>query len=373
MQKITFVISDDKYLMSHRITLIRFLIERGYSVSAIVKITDPALKAQIKAYGCEVIDLKYRSSRIDLFGNIKLFFKLISIFNRTKPDMIHAISMRMIFISLMAYRFSLAKKYVATITGLGNLATSSSWITQCIKYVVFRLMRRMLFSHDTKLIVQNEDDYLFAKNHFIDESRLYLIRGSGVDIHSFTPQREPDIDCFIVSIVSRMLKDKGIVEAIEAIKSLSRKYPRIQLQLVGDVYLANPLSLTEKEMIVLSDHSNITWLGFQSDIVNVWRNTHVALLPSYREGLPKSLLEAAACAKPIVTTDVPGCREIVKDNVNGFLVTPRSANAIANAIEKLINLPALRSSFGNVGRKMVEDYFSDEIINQEVLSCYENK
>lgn len=371
LKKILFVISDDVYLISHRLSLIQSCIAAGYCVSTLVKITDPHLKEKIEKVGCTVFDVGYRSKGIAFFGNIKLIVKLIRYFNRIKPDVVHAFSIRMVLLSTIGFYFSKIPKFIGTITGMGNLETSQSVITTLIKNKIYKLFHLLFSSKNTYLIVQNRDDYEFAKQQLIDKKRLTMIRGSGVDIDFFTLQPEPsEPEKVVIAFVSRMLKDKGVHESIDAIKILAKKYPYIQLQLVGDIFLENPLSLTTAQMTTLSDHPNIVWLGHQQDIVAIWKNAHIALLPSYREGLPKSLLEAAACARPIVTTDVPGCREIVIDHINGFLVLPKSAIAIADALEKLIIDSALRKKLGFAGRALVEKQFSNAIVNKEILDFY---
>jgi len=371
MQKICFVISDDNYLISHRSSLIAELNRANKSITVATKITDFSLKEKIEKLGCNIFDLKVRASKIGLIKNVKLLFLLIYHFNNSDSDIVAAYSIRMVFLSLIAFKFSRAKKFVGTITGFGNLETSRKTSVKLIKKVVLKILKLLLAAKNTTIIVQNRDDYQFVKANLIDPERTALILGSGVDINSYKPQPEPISDTIVVTVVSRMLKDKGILESVAAIKILYDAGLNVCLQLVGDVFLENPASLSALEMKKISELPFVHWLGFRKDINEVWENSHIALLASYREGLPKCLLEAASCGRPIVTTDVPGCSEVVKHGVNGYLVPAKSSQGISDAIIKLIDDKNLRLKMGNESRKMVEQHFADKIINKQTIDFFQ--
>lgn len=227
-----------------------------------------------------------------------------------------------------------------------------------------------------QLVVQNKDDYQGVKGKFINEDRLHLVRGSGVDIDAFPYLEPPENKIIQVTFVARMLKDKGLEELVDASRIIQKQgIEYIQINLVGMPHAVNPFSVTEKQLNLWQDEGLIKWHGFRSDIVEVWRESDIAILPSYREGLPKSLLEAASCGRPIIATDVPGCREMVIVNgpgENGLLVPVQNPKKLAQAIIQLANDKELRESMGKASRAMVVEYFADDVVNKQMLEVYDS-
>ncbi|MGH8553922.1 MAG: glycosyltransferase family 4 protein, partial [Methylococcales bacterium] len=222
-------------------------------------------------------------------------------------------------------------------------------------------------------IVQNtEDRILLIDRMGIPANRVALIRGSGVDIRKFYPMPEPP-GSVSIALVSRMLWDKGVGEFVAAIGLLKQRGIDCSAVLVGEPDDENLTSVGRVRLRQWHDAGLIDWRGYCADIAEIWHNTHIAVLPAYREGLPKSLLEAAACGRPIVTTHTSGCKEIVRHGVNGFLVPVRDARALADALETLIQNPALRQTMGRAGRAMVEQDFSDERVIAATLGLYEGE
>ena len=220
-------------------------------------------------------------------------------------------------------------------------------------------------------VFQNQDDLtIFHEQFRIARERLYLIRGSGVDIKTYTVLPEK---CGVVTVVlvSRMLRDKGVVEFVEAAKSLKLDGVKARFILVGDPDPENPAGIPESQLLQWHESGVVEWRGYCQDMLGIFSDAHVVCLPSYREGAPKVLIEAAACGKPIVTTDVAGCREVVRHGDTGFLVPPRDSRALADALRTLIRDPQLRISMGQKGRAFAESELSLEKVINENLKLYE--
>jgi glycosyltransferase involved in cell wall biosynthesis len=196
-----------------------------------------------------------------------------------------------------------------------------------------------------------------------------VIKGSGVDLEKFVPATEPGGE-IIVALVSRMLKDKGIRETVLAARELKRRGSKTQIWLVGTPDSGNPTSISEETLRLWHEEGCIRWLGHQSDVKSVWSKAHIAILPSYREGMPMALLEAAACGRPIVTTDVPGCNELVEDGVSGFLIPLNDWMKLADSIETLANSADLRAQFGAAARNMVEAEYGLQVVVDQTLALY---
>jgi glycosyltransferase involved in cell wall biosynthesis len=221
------------------------------------------------------------------------------------------------------------------------------------------------------VVVQNPEDRAALAGFGIDPERIALIRGSGVDITRFLPLPEPAGGTVAVALVSRMLRDKGVLEAAAATRRLRARGLPIQLLLVGPTDPDNANSLTAEILRSLAAEPGIDWLGPVSDVRTVWRCAAIAVLPStYGEGVPKALLEAAACGRPLVAADVPGCREAVRSGETGILVPPHDVDALAEAIAALAADPERRAAMGRAGRALIEQQFTDAIVARETLALY---
>jgi len=222
----------------------------------------------------------------------------------------------------------------------------------------------------TRIILQNVDDLkLFLRNRLAAPDQVVLIRGSGVDLDVFSPSAEPD-GVITVALISRMLRDKGVFEFVAACQLLRAKGLDARFVLVGDPDAGNPGAISQTQLETWHQQGDIEWWGYRSDIDTVMRAVHVVCLPSYREGLPKVLIEAAASARPIVTTDTPGCREVVTDGDNGLLVPTRDVEPLAVALERLMTDSALRQKMGRRGRERAEAEFGIQRVIDRTLRLY---
>jgi glycosyltransferase involved in cell wall biosynthesis len=219
------------------------------------------------------------------------------------------------------------------------------------------------------VLVQNPDDKALMKQLGLAENSITLIRGSGVDVDQLTPLPEPGAP-FTVGFVGRLLYDKGVETLVLAQEMLAKRGVQVRCLLAGTPDPSNPATVPEKTLERWREHENLTLMGYVDDIRKVWAQSHVAVLPSRREGLPKSLLEAAACGRPLIATDVPGCREIVRLDVTGLLIAPDNPAALADAVERLMKDRALRLRFGATARQIVVAEFSSASVGAQIVKLY---
>lgn len=372
--KLLYIISDDNYFLSHRLGLAKVAKTAGYDITVLAYENDAKFTDVIKSHGFKFIKFNQRAHGLGLIDNVKLIMQTRQVINQVRPDLIHTVSMRMMFLTTFAFWLSKSKRMVATLTGMGYLETASNPMIRVIKWFVTKAFKIMFSTSRIELVVQNSDDYAGVKGKFINEDRLHLVRGSGVDIEAF-PYLEPPDDIsndktIQVTFVARMLKDKGLEELVDASRIIQKQgINNIQINLVGMPHAVNPYSVSEKQLKHWQGEGLVKWQGFRSDIVEVWRESHIAVLPSYREGLPKSLLEAASCGRPIITTEVAGCREMVNGK-NGILVPVQNPKELAKAIIALSKDLALQKTMGLASRAMVVEHFADDVVNKQMLAIY---
>ena len=274
------------------------------------------------------------------------------------PDILHVVAIKPIILVGLTSLLSSAVKSIYCVTGLGFIYMSSSLSARLLRPFVSFLLRIIFSSGCSDVVVQNEDDKLFFENVIgVQPRKLQLIRGAGVDVDHFLPSEETS-GVPVVSLPARMLRDKGVAEFVEVARKINQNENRANFRLLGSPDPENPNSLSEEYLSKLHKEGIVDWVGHQSDMVSALQASHVVCFPSYREGLPKALLEACSCGKPVVAFDVPGVREVVKDQQNGFLLPFGDVNGMSQCVEKLINDKSLRLQLGKAGRAMVEREFS---------------
>lgn len=260
-------------------------------------------------------------------------------------------------------------RQINAFTGLGYTFTSRTLDARAIRIVIAVLLRFFMNQRKSVALVENADDRAALRNLGISPARIALILGSGVDTDFYHPLPEPD-GPITVGFAGRLLSDKGIRTLVAAHRLLLERNLDARLLIAGDVDPANPASVSQEEAENWNHEKGITWLGRISDIKTLWARSHIAALPSYREGLPVSLMEAAACARPMVATDVPGCREIVFNDHTGFLVPIEDPIALANAIQTLAIAPELRARYGAAARQFVVDKLSAKVVGEAIVALY---
>ena len=298
---------------------------------------------------------------------------------RERVDLIHNFTIKCVIYGSLAARLSQwnNKKTktgrINAVAGMGYEFTSTELKARILKPLVKSLLRFALGGDDARLILQNPDDVtLFNAASIIEPQRIRLIQGSGADCVRFSPATEPRNDgSFKVLLPARLLWDKGIKEYVEAARTLREQRPDIQFLLAGEPDKGNPASVPLETVHDWVKSGAIEWLGHVDEMALLFRKVDVVVLPSYREGLPKGLIEAGASGVALVTTDAPGCREVVTDGIDGLLVPPRNSQAIANAVLALYNDPVLRNRLAAAARAKVLSHFDEKLVIKKTLDVYQ--
>lgn len=362
--KLLFVVTEDWYFVSHRLPLAVAAQAAGYDVVVATRSSQQA--DVIRNAGIRLIP--FALSRRG--GNpLREVFALWRLYRRERPDLIHHVALKPVMFGALAAWLARAPAQVNAVAGLGWLFTSSRGLVRLARPALRWMLARLLDREHSLTIVQNPEDKALLERSGVSSSRLRLIRGAGVNTQIFRPDVPPAGPLCVV-LASRMLWDKGVGEFVEAARILSMEGVNARFVLVGDPDPANPASVPESTLRAWNGQHGVEWWGRRDDMPAVLHAAHIACLPSYREGLPKSLLEAAACGLPIVTTDAPGCREVVRDGVNGLLVPVRDAAALAGALRKLIDDPGLRRRMGEQSRLRAETEFGQETVVAQTLAVY---
>jgi len=364
--RLLYVVTEDWFFLSHRLPMARAAQAAGFEVHVATNVADGA--AAIAREGFVLHPVRFWRGRLSPAATIATILALRRIHRAVAPDLVHHVALQPTILgSLAAIGRRVAR--VNAITGLGYAFISGSAKARVMRAVIGMLLRRLLDRDRSVALVQNPDDRDLLSGLGIAAERIVLIPGSGVDVVALTPMPEPPGDV-TAAFVGRLLDDKGIRTLVAAHRLLRRKGMAIELLIAGTPDPANPASVSPAEAAAWGHEPGITWLGHVDDIATVWARAHMAVLPSRREGLPKSLLEAAACGRPMVATDVPGCREVAIPNETGLLVPPDDADALAAAIERLARSPDLRARFGRAARRLAEERFAADAIGRAVLGLY---
>lgn len=363
--KLLFLVTEDWYFVSHRLPLAVAARQVGYEVMVVTRLGKHG--RTIRNAGLRLIPIELSRRGKNPFSEIMLVAGLTTIYRRERPDIVHHVAMKPVLYGSLVARLAGVRHVVNALAGLGWLFTSESRLAAVLGRGVRFAFRKLL--NRGAVIVQNWDDMKWLIDLGIESNRIYLIRGSGVEVNRFAPTPEPDGKP-VVLLASRMLWDKGVGEFVAAARNLKQRGLAARFVLVGDPDPANPASISPSLLESWHAEGVIEWWGHRNDMAQVFAQSHLVCLPSYREGLPKVLLEAAACGRPIVATDVPGCREIVRHGENGLLVPPRNAEALAEAVETLLCDPVLRKRMQARGREIAVTEFSEQVVIQETLRVY---
>lgn len=366
--KILFLITEDWYFCSHRLPIACAARDAGYEVIVATHVQDHGI--QIINEGLRLIPIRMRRGNRNPFRELQALIELIRIYQSEQPDLVHHVAMKPILYGTLAARLNKIPAAIIAFAGLGYLFISSQWQARMLRSILKPIFKWILNFPNSRIIIQNPDDIqLLCKAGIIREECIVSIRGSGVDMSTFKSSPEL-LGTPRVIMASRMLWDKGVGEFVEAALLLKKKDVQALFFLVGKTDPDNPSSISLEQIKAWEKEGAIQWLGHHEDMARILSGAHIVCLPSYREGLPKVLLEAAACGRPIVTTDVPGCREIVRHEENGLLVPPRNAQALAEALKELIANAQLRQAMGRRGRELAEKEFSVDRVVSETLDLY---
>lgn len=323
-------------------------------------------------FRCLTVPMERRS--LNLFREIKLLSHLVGLYRREMPCLTHHFTIKCVVYGSLAAWLAGVKARVNAVTGLGHVFTDGGYRTRLLRRIVRHLLRLTLAGTTSRLILQNSDDRsAFLAAGLIKVDKIRLIQGSGVNTERFTPRETAKVDegGFRVLLATRLLWDKGIGEYIEAGKILKERGFAAEFMLAGSPDAGNPAAVPDEQIAAWEREGAVKVLGHVDDMASLLRQADLVVLPSfYREGIPRSLLEAAACGLPIVTTDTPGCREVVEHGVNGLLVPCKDAAALAGAIQCLYEHPQERKRMGAVGRAKVLAEFDERIVLKKTLDVY---
>lgn len=366
--RIIYFITEDWFFCSHFLNRAVAARKAGYEVSVITRIGKD--QDRIVAHGIRVHNLSLDRTGMNPWSELRTLAALVSILRREQPSVLHTIALKPIIYGALAAKCAGIRSVVSAPVGLGYVYSSRDSKARCLRPLI-SFFYTLAFRASKRVIFENPDDMAsFVQSNRARALRSVLIRGAGVDLKQFYPVPETAGTPRIV-LIGRMLRDKGVFEFVAAARALKNDGVAAGFVLVGDGDEGNPASIPEPVIQSWVKEKVIEWWGRREDIPAVIAGSHVVCLPSYREGLPKVLLEAAASGRAIVAADVPGCREVVEHGVNGLLVPARDHIALAAALRKLILSPALRSEMGRRGRLKAEHEFSTALIEQQTLEIYQ--
>ncbi len=364
--RLLYVVTEDWYFLSHRLPMARAARDAGFEVHVATRVVDG--EAAIRAEGFVAHAVPFVRGRISPLRTIATIRALRDIHRKIAPDIVHRVALQATILGSIAAAGRLTGG-VNALTGLGYTFTSVNAKAMLLRPILSMLLRLLLDRPGQTVLVQNPDDRDSMLSLGISPGRIATIPGSGVDIQMLQPRPETS-GVPAIAFVGRLLADKGIHTLIETHRLLRQRGSNVELLIAGTPDPANPASVSEQDAIGWSREPGITWLGHVEDISALWARAQIAVLPSRREGLPKSLLEAAACGRPMIATDVPGCREIVVPAETGLLVPYGDPRALADAIETLVASPELRARYGAAARRLAVARFSAEAIGRQTVDLY---
>ena len=367
-KKLLFLVTEDWYFCSHRLPLAKAAQQVGYKVSVLTR--ENRHGDLIRESGMELIPLNMVRGSAAPLQELRSLWQIAQVYRQFKPDIVHHVALKPVLYGSLVAMFFPKLKVVNLMAGFGAVFSSKHWKASVLRPWVKKLFQILFRRKNTLTIVQNTEDFGLLSGHLrIPASKLRLIKGSGVDIQRFYPVQEPT-GLVNIALVSRLLWDKGVGEYVAAVKLLKQKGLMFNALLVGQPDMENMASIGAEQLQAWNEVGYVQYHGHVEDIAQFWRQSHVAVLPSYREGLPKSLLEAAASGRPIITTNTSGCKEVVENYKNGFLVPVKSVAELADALERLILNKELREKMGSAGRLKVEQEMSDDIVLTQTLAVY---
>jgi glycosyltransferase involved in cell wall biosynthesis len=362
--------NTDWYLFNFRLTLAEQLRAEGHDLLLISPPGDYGERLQALGYRWQALPMDRRS--LNPFREAALVAHLARLFRAEKPDIVHGFTIKAAVYGAVAAKLAGVPGIVNSVNGLGFVFIGDQIKARLLRPAVRLAMRAAFSGRNNRVIVQNPTDReQFIAERIIEEGRIRLIPGSGVDTGTFVPDAtgRPDGEPLRVLLPARLLWDKGIGEFVEASRLLGRG--DLRFQIAGEIDEGNPAAIGAGQAEAWRDEGVVELLGHVDDMAGLFRQADIVVLPSYREGLPKSLIEAAACGKTIVTTDVPGCRDVVEHDVSGLIVPARDGKTLAAAIGALADDDARRAALGREARKRAVAEFDKDIIVRRTLAVYE--
>lgn len=366
--RLLYLVTEDWYFCLHWLRLALVAKGEGFDVTVA---TRPAKHAQqILASGITLVPLGLSRRSHDVLREAASLAEIVRVYRAVQPHIVHHVAMKPMLYGSLAARLTGVPAVVNALTGLGYVFSSKDLKARLLRPMVEAGYRFLLDARNTRLVVQNPDDLaMFTQRKLVHSSRVVVVRGAGVDLARFVEAPESSAVPLVV-LPARMLRDKGVGEFVDAARELKARGVVARFALVGAPDPENPASIAQSTLSDWAREGVVEYWGWRDDMAKVFAECHVVCLPSYREGLPTALVEAAASGRALVTCDVPGCREVVHDEENGLLVPPRDSRALAAALERLLADAALRRRMGRRGRVRAVDEFSEQRVTGETLSVY---
>lgn len=373
--KVVYLCGADWYFALHFIDLARGAKAAGYEVHIIAGVGErQSYAAQFDSEGFHFHPLVLARTGTSPSRDLLTIMQIVRLYRRLRPDIVHHIAIKPVLYGQLAAFLTAVPVRINALTGLGFVFSSSRLKARILRPLVSLALRLFLPLGRAQLVVLNDDDADdLAHIAKLPRAEIRVIPGTGVDLTRFVASDEPTETPVVVALVARMLVDKGVLDVIAAAEQLRHDKANVIIRLVGAPDAKNPASLPEQQLRDWHADGLIDYIGHVSNVPAVWRDAHVALLPSYREGLGMSLIEAAACARPLIATDVPGCRQAVIDGVTGILVPATDSDAIVAAIKSLVSDPQRRRTMGAAARKDAEQRFSKVAVVAQVIDLYSDK
>lgn len=366
--KLLYFVSEDEYFISHKIEQVQHAIKKNIDVLVVTKFKKK--EKQILNAGFKTKHLDFDRKSLNPVKEFLCILKLAVIIFKYKPNIIQANALKpILYISLISYFLSKKIKIILCVVGLGYLFIEKNKKNFFIKNIYLLLMKFTLRKKNSIFVFQNNDDKkIFMNKNLLRNVSFKIIKGSGVNVNKFCSKKVKKI--YDIIFHSRLLYDKGFNEIVEALEILRKKkiYPKTLI--LGDPDKSNRSSVDESIIISMARKKKFHWINKVGNVIPYLQKSKISILPSYREGLPKSLLEAASCKLPLVATDVPGCREICKNNFNGILIPKKNSKSLSKGIEKLLKNESLMLKYGENGRKLVKENFSLKVISDLFMKIY---
>lgn len=370
-KKLFIVVNQDFFFLSHRLPIGVTAKDAGYDVTIVSE--DTGVSDKIREAGLNTINLPINKAGTNIKDEIKTFFFLYKLFRREKPDIVHLVGLKTMLWGSLACRLAGVKAMVSAVCGLGVLFDEE----HAHSFMTRSILKVMRITHKKKrltVIFQNNDDKaIFLNAKIMKEEQCAFTNGSGINLQNYDYTPEPTDGLIKIIFTARMVEDKGTLILIDAAKKLEAEYKgKVQFLLCGGLD-TNPNGITKEMLESRCDGDYIQWLGHRKDVLELLKQSHIMAFPSwYREGLPKSVIEAEAIGRPVVTTDSVGCRDTVVDGLNGFMIPIKDADALASALKKLIDYPALRQEMAHNAREFAVSKFDIKDVVKVHLDVYKN-
>ena len=369
--RVLFLVTEDWYFCLHWLRLARAVRDAGASVLVATRVSDQGKRILDEGFALFPLRLKRRSRHpVREFAAV---LELVRLYRQQKPDIVHHVAIKPILYGSVAAWLARVSVVVNAFPGLGYIFVSETWKARLFRTILSPMFQWVFTLSRSRVIFQNsEDREQLVRAGILPQAQTAVIRGVGVDVSQFKP-RPDHAGPIVVLLAARMLWEKGVGDFVDAARLLKQRGVPAKCVLAGRVDTENLSHVPEMQLVSWHEEGAIEWWGYREDMPELLASTHVVVLPTYYgEGLPTILLEAASCGKSLVATQMRGCRDIVHDGVNGFLVPPKDAKALAQAIEVLVRDPALRARMGHRGRELVVREFSSERIVQETFAVYQD-